>query len=92
MPKWIWAEKIGHSQRNNVLAPIWSWGLGILKWKMSKQAHQSQSQPQQNQWSKTNKKKYKQRKARTKGILDVWQTQRLMNKRQAIKLKKSMIK
>ena len=41
---------------------------------------------------KTNKKKYKQRKARTKGILDVWQTQRLMNKRQVRKLKNSMRK
>ena len=41
---------------------------------------------------KTNKKKYKQRKARTKGKLDVWQTQRLMNKRQARKLKNSMRK
>ena len=31
------ARKRGHSPRNNVLAPIWSWGLGILKWNMSKQ-------------------------------------------------------
>ena len=41
---------------------------------------------------KTNKKKYKQWKARTKGILDVWQTQRLMNKRQARKIRNSMRK
>ena len=47
-------RKRGHSQRNNVLAPMWSWGLGILKWKMSKQAHQSQRQPQ-NQWNNKDK-------------------------------------
>ena len=45
-----------------------------------------------NETIKTNKKKYKQRKARTKGKLDVWQTQRVMNKRQTRKLKNSMRK
>ena len=45
-----------------------------------------------NETIKTNKKKYKQRKARTKGTLDVWQNQRLMNKRQARNLKNSMRK
>jgi len=55
LPKWMEAEKRGHSQRNNVLAPIWSWGLGILKWKMSKQAHESQKQPPQNQWNNKDK-------------------------------------
>ena len=60
---------------------------------MSKQAHQSQSQPPQNQRNNKDKQeKYKQRKARTKGILDVWQTQRLMKKRQTRKLKNSMRK
>ena len=45
-----------------------------------------------NEAIKTNKKKYNQRKAGTKGKLDVWQTQRLINKRQARKLKNSMRK
>ena len=55
--------------------------------------HQSQSQPQQNQRSNKDKQeKYKQWKARTKGKLDIWQTQRLMNKRQARKIRNSMRK
>ena len=44
---------------------------------------QSQSQPQQNQWSNKDnqEKRYKQGKAITKGILDVWQTQRATRKK-----------
>ena len=48
---------------------------------MSKQAHQSQKQPPQNQWTiKTNKKKYKQGKVIAKGVLYVRQTQRVRMK------------
>ena len=86
LPKWIWPEK------EVTLKEIMSLHQADLEVSESSnercqtKAHQSQSQPQQNQWSNKDKQeKYKQWKVRTKGILDVWQTQRLMNKRQARK-------
>ena len=36
---------------------------------------------------KTNKKKYKQRKARTKGILDVWKNSKINEQKKSKKIK-----